>query len=72
MFIMKCRVKADEVQSVRFKSGMDYCHNVDCSGNRRERAGGLIFLWKEKIQINIISYSLNHIGGSVIDECENQ
>lgn len=45
---------------------------MDCSGNGRERACGLFLFWKEKVRVNIISFSLNHISGPVVGECDGQ
>lgn len=44
---------------------------MDCRGLGRERDGGLILFWKENIQLKILSYSENHIGGTVMDEVDN-
>lgn len=60
---METRLKKDEAQAIKFKISFECYHNVGYSGNGRERVGGLIVLWKEKIQINILSFSNNHIGG---------
>lgn len=52
-FLMEAWLKKDEAQDIKFKISFECYHNVGCSGNGRERVGGLIVLWKEKIQINI-------------------
>lgn len=63
VFLMETRLKKDKAQAIKFKISFECYHNVGCSGNERERVGGLILLWKEKIQISILSFSNNHIGG---------
>lgn len=45
---------------------------VDCRGVGRERVVGLILLWKEKISFNIMSWSLNHITGTMMDDEDGQ
>jgi len=34
---------------------------VSCNGEGRNRAGGLAFLWKECIKVEVLSFSLHHI-----------
>lgn len=58
----------DDVHVIRLKVGFDECRVVDYKGVGKERAGGLILMWKEKLQINILSFSLNYIAESVVDE----
>ncbi|KAI5439108.1 hypothetical protein KIW84_024755 [Lathyrus oleraceus] len=42
---------------------------VDCNGQGNDRARGLMILWRDTVDISIISYSLNHIGGGTfVDE----
>src|SRR4051812_9486455 len=72
VFVMESRLKKGEVERVKIRSGCDFCFAVDCNGLGKERAGGLILFWKEVVQVNITSFSLNHIGGEVIDVFDNQ
>lgn len=72
MFLIETRLKSDEVQSIKFKSGFDFCRIVYCKGYGKERARGLILFRKEKLQFKIDSYSLDHIRGSVVDDTNNR
>lgn len=45
---------------------------MDCWGVGRERAEGLILLWMEEVNLKVLSYSSNHIGGIMEDNEENQ
>lgn len=72
MFVMESRIKCDEFQVLSSKFGFDEYQVVDYRGVGRERAGGLLLLWKEHISINILSWSLNHIGCSMVDDEDGQ
>ena len=69
---METRLKGDEFQNIKRRSGFEGCLTVYCRGAKRERAGSLTLLWKEGILLSINSYCLNHIGGSVNDENDQQ
>ncbi|XP_058763625.1 uncharacterized protein LOC131637081 [Vicia villosa] len=69
---MESRLKEEEVQSVKFKCGFDGSFLVNCSGLSKDRAGRLILFWKDSSQVSILSFSTNHIGGSVTDNCDSQ
>ncbi|MCH84360.1 hypothetical protein A2U01_0005192 [Trifolium medium] len=47
---METRLKAFEVENVRSRLGFKNCLSVDCSGNGRDRAGGLSLMWMEHEQ----------------------
>jgi hypothetical protein len=53
---------------LRIRCGFNYGLIVSCVGQGWERSGGLALMWNESINVTIISYSLNHICGSVGDE----
>lgn len=69
---METRLKCDEFQTIGSKTGYGEYHVVDCRGVRRERVGGLILLWKEKMYVNIRSWSLNHVAGTMVDDEDGQ
>lgn len=41
-------------------------------GNGRNRVGDIVLMWKERLIINILSFSMNHIRGSVEEDSVNQ
>jgi hypothetical protein len=65
---METRLKATELDNIRSKLGFKNCLSVDCVGFGRERAGGLAVMWMEHLNVNISSYSINHIHGWCDDE----
>lgn len=40
---------------------------VDCHGEERERAGGLVLRWKNSLKVELKSPSLNHMDVVVIE-----
>src|SRR4051812_31146705 len=72
VFLMETRLKSDEVQRIKFKCSFDRCLVVECDGSSRDRRGGLALLWKEPINLSILSFSLNHISGKVEDDWDDQ
>ncbi|XP_058757456.1 uncharacterized protein LOC131630719 [Vicia villosa] len=72
LLVMESRLKYEEVSSLKIKSGFGGVHVVDCRGFGKDRAGGLILFWKEGFLLSILSSSLNHIAGSMIDEEDGQ
>jgi hypothetical protein len=69
---METRLKVFEVDALKSKLGFSNGLVVDCSGNGRERAGGLALFWSEHLDITIKSYSLNHIHGQCVDVETNE
>lgn len=53
--------------SLRGVGGLGNLFPVSCSGAGRGRAGGLCLLWREGVEVDIISASLNHILFMVTD-----
>lgn len=72
VFIIESRLKKEEFQHVKYKSGFNCCLSVDYRGKGKERDGCLILLWKENIQMNSISFFENHIRGSIADDMDSQ
>lgn len=68
VFLMETRLKKDEILKLKriFKFKFDV--TVKCSGIGRERAGGLCLWWSDDSDINIRSFSQNHIVGSFIKD----
>ncbi|XP_058774618.1 uncharacterized protein LOC131648901 [Vicia villosa] len=72
VFLMETRLKKDELIKLkqRFKFKCDL--TVDCSGTGRNRAGGLCLWWNEDLDIDITSYSPNHIAGNCKQDDEDE
>ncbi|CAI8590862.1 unnamed protein product [Vicia faba] len=69
---MESRVNQEEAQAIKVKYGFEFGFSMDCRGVRRERECGLMLFWKKSLNITISPYSSNHIGGTMVDECDNQ
>lgn len=69
-FLMETRLKDEEMQRIVDKLGFKHCLIVDCNGRGRERSGGMFLLWKEEMNIQITSFSSNHIGGECYENDE--
>ncbi|KAI5422866.1 hypothetical protein KIW84_046045 [Lathyrus oleraceus] len=54
------------------KHGFDFCHCVDYSGKWERNSMRLALLWKENLNLNVTSFSINRIGGSVLEEYDDQ
>lgn len=72
VFLMETRLKSSEMVPLRHKWGFNCGLSVDCRGIGRERAGGVSLLWRDNMDITIMSYSANHIHGQCVDEEENE
>ncbi|MCI11577.1 hypothetical protein A2U01_0032678, partial [Trifolium medium] len=69
---METRLKSSEFDRIKYRCGFNSCLVVDCNGVGRERAGGLALMWNDESNISILSFSLNHICGSVADPNHNE
>lgn len=69
---METRLKQQEVQKVKMRTVYVGNVSVDCTGNGKDRTGGLLLMWKEKLDVRITSYSSNHISGVVADNMDTQ
>ncbi|XP_058750083.1 uncharacterized protein LOC131623075 [Vicia villosa] len=72
LFLMETRLNSSEIQNIRSRSSYEGGFSVDCNGEGRHKAGVLTLLWKDAIHLMIKSFSLNHIEGSILDECDSQ
>ncbi|GAU39667.1 hypothetical protein TSUD_60340 [Trifolium subterraneum] len=53
---------------IKHRCGFSYGIAVGCSGEGRERAGGVALFWNDQFNISILSFSLNHIHGRIEGE----
>ncbi|XP_021716609.1 uncharacterized protein LOC110684459 [Chenopodium quinoa] len=65
VFLMETKLKAFEMEKIKYKIKFSSCFIVDCEGEGRRRRGGLALLWNNSIDVNIRSFSLNHIDARV-------
>ncbi|XP_058783431.1 uncharacterized protein LOC131658114 [Vicia villosa] len=71
VFLMETRLKKEEMLKLKRKFKFNSDVSVDCSGAGRDRAGGLCLWWNDDLDINITSYSQNHIAGKCLNEDED-
>lgn len=57
IFLQETKVYAPFFTSNKFKHGFQNVFVVDCDG----KSGGLTFLWKDDVSLEIINYFVNHI-----------
>ncbi|XP_057440277.1 uncharacterized protein LOC130732189 [Lotus japonicus] len=67
VFSMETRRFSHEMASLRNIGGLGNLFPVGCSGSGRSRAGGLCLFWREGLEVEFISSSLNHILRMVTD-----
>ncbi|XP_058749040.1 uncharacterized protein LOC131622002 [Vicia villosa] len=72
VFLMETRLKEEEAIAVKNRTKFGECFVVGCSGSGKERAGGVMLMWKDSLGVSIVSHSLNHIKGSVFEEGEDR
>ena len=61
LFLMETKLYEEEIKRVQFCCGFTLGLAVSCKGQGRERAGGLAMWWNEDVNLEINSYSINHI-----------
>lgn len=69
---METKLKKTEAEKLNSKLGFKKAVWVDCCGMGKRRAGGLGLLWNVEVEIDLISYSLNHIDVKVQDVTEEK
>lgn len=65
---METKFKDMELDKIKLKYGFNYCLGVNCVGEGRERARDISLLWIDQVNLNVISYSLHHIGAFYEDD----
>ena len=61
VFLSETRLKAHEMESIKQKIRRKNMLAVDCMGEGRRRRGGVALLWGEDLEVDIQTFSLNHI-----------
>lgn len=61
LFLSETRLLCSELYQTRVRLGFDAHFGVDCDLSHGGRRGGLCLLWKEGVDVNILSASLHHI-----------
>jgi len=57
LFLSETLSNKEEMEFLRVSLVYGSCFTVDCRGH----SGGLALLWEESLQVNLLSYSNNHI-----------
>ena len=71
-FLSETKLKQHEMESVRKKLKIDRMLVVDCVGEGKRRKGGLVLFWKHDINIQITTWSQNHIDAAVTEPDDTQ
>ncbi|XP_057443227.1 uncharacterized protein LOC130735144 [Lotus japonicus] len=61
LFLMETKRKDHEMNRIRGMTGLANIISVSCDGDGSRRAGGLALLWKNDVDISLLSMSNNHI-----------
>lgn len=61
LFLMETKRKDHEMNRMRGSTGLQNIISVSCAGNGNRRAGGLALLWKNEVDVALLSTSSNHI-----------
>uniref|UniRef100_A0A803N5M7 Reverse transcriptase zinc-binding domain-containing protein n=1 Tax=Chenopodium quinoa TaxID=63459 RepID=A0A803N5M7_CHEQI len=61
VFLLETKLKGKEYESIKRKLNFDHFVCVDYSGEGRHRSGGLAMFWKDDLDLNLVSSSLNHM-----------
>ncbi|KAF7824053.1 hypothetical protein G2W53_022197 [Senna tora] len=67
IFLMETKAKASAMKRLKFQLGFDCVFAVDCSGEGKQRAGGLALFWYNTLDLTLASFSSNHIDVIVSD-----
>lgn len=67
VLLFETKLKSREMEHVRKKHRIDRMIVVDCEGEGRKRRGGLVLFWRHEINIQVSSFSQNHIDVIVIE-----
>ncbi|CAI8584881.1 unnamed protein product [Vicia faba] len=68
VFLSETRLTKVEMERIRLWCGVDSYLGVSCTGERRNKAGGIALLWKESLNLFVNSFSENHIEASFVND----
>lgn len=71
VFLMESKLKVREAEKLNQSLGFKNAIWVDCTGDSR-RSGGLGLLWDEDLEVELLSYSQNHINVQVKEALEEK
>lgn len=63
LFLQETKLRARAMESCKYCLGFVNCISIDCVG----RSGGIALLWKEDINLSVISLSKFHIYALISD-----
>ncbi|KAK2422548.1 hypothetical protein QL285_033075 [Trifolium repens] len=69
---METKLKETEMERIKARSGFDCGVVVPCSGQGKDRAGGLALLWNDQVNFTLDSFSSNHISGAVLNDVNDE
>lgn len=69
---MDSKLKVREAKKLNQSLGFKNAVWVDCKGDGKRRFGGLGLLWEEDLEIELLSYSQNHIVVKVNESLEGK
>jgi len=69
LFLSETKRKATEMEKIRRGLGLMNRLFVDCGGEGKSRKGGIALFWKDRLDLNLKSWSSNHIEMEGVD-CE--
>uniref|UniRef100_A0A803LVS9 Endonuclease/exonuclease/phosphatase domain-containing protein n=1 Tax=Chenopodium quinoa TaxID=63459 RepID=A0A803LVS9_CHEQI len=61
VFLSETRLKKHEAEKIKNKINFSCAFVVECEGEGRKRSGGLMLLWKDGVDVDLMSFSQNHI-----------
>jgi len=61
IYLSETKRRAHEMVSICRRLGLSNKLCVDCTGEGRNRSGGLAMLWKDQLELTLKSWSSNHI-----------
>ena len=68
IFLQETKLHQAEMERVRMRLKFKSMLVVDCRGDGRRRKGGIALLWREEWEIQILSFSQNHIDAYITME----
>lgn len=72
VFLMETKLVAEDWEVFLCKFDLGFSFFVDSDISQGGRRGGLGLLWKDELDITVLSSSLHHINANVVDSCRGK
>lgn len=72
VFLMETKAKQQELESIKRQIGFGGMIGRDCVGEGKSRAGGLVLFWDSSWDVQLLSFSQNHIDVEIYGSDQNQ